>query len=70
MILVKEVSDNDVHEINSREHMNPQLTRSVSGFIAQLVRASHRYRKFTGSNPVEVMNFFQASLRYCIKLRS
>ena len=27
---------------------------NVSGFIAQLVRASHRYREVTGSNPVEV----------------
>ena len=25
--------------------------------IAQLVRASHRYRKVTSSNPVEVLNF-------------
>ena len=39
---------------------------NVSGFIAQLVRASHRYREVTGSNPVEVLNFFQASLRNCI----
>ena len=30
---------------------------NVSGFIAQLVRASHRYREVTGSNPVEVLNF-------------
>ena len=30
---------------------------NVSGFIAQLVRASHRYRKVTGWNPVEVLNF-------------
>ena len=29
-------------------------------------RASHRYREVTGSNPVEVLNFFQASLRNCI----
>ena len=42
----------------------------ISGFIAQLVRASHRYREVTGSNPVEILNFFQASLRNCIKLRS
>ena len=28
--------------------------------------ASHRYREVTGSNPVEVPNFFQASLRNCI----
>ena len=30
---------------------------NVSGFIAQLVRASHRYREVTGSNPVEVLNY-------------
>ena len=30
---------------------------NVSGFIAQLVRASHRNREVTGSNPVEVLNF-------------
>ena len=29
----------------------------VSGFIAQLVRASQRNREVTGSNPVEVLNF-------------
>ena len=31
---------------------------NVSGFIAQLVRASHRYREVTGSSPVEVLHFF------------
>ena len=30
---------------------------NVSGFIAQLVRASHHYCKVTGSNPVEVLTF-------------
>ena len=30
---------------------------NVSGFIAQLVRASHRYREVTGWNPVEVLTF-------------
>ena len=30
---------------------------NVSGFIAQLVRASHQYREVTGSNPVEVLTF-------------
>ena len=30
---------------------------NVSGFIAQLVRASHRYREVTGSNPVEALTF-------------
>ena len=28
--------------------------------------ASHRYREVTASNPVEVLNIFQASLRNCI----
>ena len=32
-------------------------TPNVSGFIALLVRASHRNREVTGSNPVEVLNF-------------
>ena len=30
-------------------------TSNVSGFIAQLVRASNRCREVTGSNPVEVL---------------
>ena len=38
----------------------------VSGFIAQLVRAPHRHREVTGSNLVEVLNFFLASIRNCI----
>ena len=35
---------------------------NISGFIAQLVRMSHLYHEVTGSNPVEVLTFFQASL--------
>ena len=52
----------------SREHMNPQLTCSQRPWLHSSVgRASHRYREVTGSNPVEVLNFFfQASLRNCI----
>ena len=34
---------------------------NISGFTAQLVRASHGYREVTGSNSLEVLNFFQAS---------
>ena len=50
----------------SREHMNPQLTGSQRQWLHSLVgRASHRYREVTGSSPVEVLNFFQASLRNC-----
>ena len=41
---------------------------NVSGFIAQLLehRTGKIARSVTGSNPVEVLNFFQASLRNCI----
>ena len=39
---------------------------NVSGFIAQLVEHRTGNREVTGSNPVEVLNFFQASLRSCI----
>ena len=41
-----------IYIINSVDKTN------FSGIIAQLVRASHRYREVTGSNPVEVLNFF------------
>ena len=30
---------------------------NISGFIAQLVRASNQYREVMGSNPVEVLTF-------------
>ena len=50
-----------------REHINPQLTCSQSQCLHSSVgRTSHRYRQVTGSNPVEVLDFFQASLRNCI----
>ena len=39
---------------------------NVSGFIAQLVEHRTGNGEDTGSNPVEVLNFFQASLRNCI----
>ena len=56
-----------LHSFLSREHMNPQLTCSQCQWLHSSVgRASHRYREVTGSNPVEVLNFFQASLRNCI----
>ena len=42
-------------------------TPNISGFIAQLVRASHRYREITASSPVEVLSFFFSGfLRKCI----
>ena len=50
----------------SREHMNPKLTCSQRQWLHSSVgRASHQYREVTGSSPVEVLNFFQASLRNC-----
>ena len=46
--------------------MNPKLTCSQRQWLHSSVgRASHRYREVTGSSPVEVLNFFQASLRNC-----
>ena len=43
--------------------MNPQLTCSQHQWLHSSVgRASHRYREVTGSNPIEVLNFCQASL--------
>ena len=41
----------------------------TSGFIAQLVRASHRYREVTGSNPVAVL-IFSGLYAQLLKLRS
>ena len=38
---------------------------NISGFIAQLVRASHRYREVTHSNPVKSW-LFQPSIRNCL----
>ena len=42
-------------------HISLQIHSSrapnVSGFIAQLVRPSHRYREVTGSDFVEVLTF-------------
>ena len=56
---VKEVSVNDIW---NESYVN------VSGFIAQLVDHRTRNREVTGSNLVEVLNFYQASLRNCIKI--
>ena len=42
---------------------------NVSGFITQLVRASHWYREVTGSNPVEVLTFSGFYTQF-LKLRS
>ena len=42
-------------------HKWPSL--NVSGFIAQLVRASHRYREVTGSNPVEALTYSGFSMQ-------
>ena len=43
---------------------------NVSGFVAQLVRASHRYCEVGGSNPVEAFTFsgFYKQLHNCAPL--
>ena len=38
---------------------------NVSGFIAQLVRASNRYCEVAGSNPAEVLTFSGSCIRNC-----
>ena len=52
----------------SQDHMNPQLTCSQRQWLHSSVgKASHRYRKVTGSNPRWGPEFFfQASLSNCI----
>ena len=50
------------------EPVTSRYLPNVSGFIAQLVRASHRYREVTGSNAVEVPNFSGFS-KQLLKLR-
>ena len=51
--------------------MNPQLTCSQHQWLHSSVgRASHRYREVTGSNPVEVLNFFSGFFTQLHKLRS
>ena len=42
-----------------------QLPKSVAS-LAQLVRVLHRYCKFTGLNPVEVLNFSGCYILNCI----
>ena len=39
---------------------------NISGFIAQLVEASHRYHEVTGSNPVDVLTFSGLYIHNCI----
>ena len=39
---------------------------NISGFIAQLVRASHRYRELTDSNPIKVLTFWGFYILSCI----
>ena len=43
---------------------------NISGFIAQLVWALHRHHEVTGSNPIEVLNFFSGFTTRLHKLHS
>ena len=66
---VKEMSVNDIWNklyMNCGNEMNWPAP-NVSGFIAQLVEHRTGNREVTGSNPVEVLNFFfQASSHNCV----
>ena len=37
---------------------------TICGFIARLVRASHRHFEVTGSNPIQVLNFSDFSAQF------
>ena len=51
--------------------LTDQLTCSQRRWLHRSVgRTSHRYRKFTGSNPVEVLNFFSGFFTQLHKLCS
>ena len=52
------------NEINMKKWSSQWTMKPLT--LGAVGRASHRYREVTGSNPVEVLNFFQASLRNCI----
>ena len=57
------------NRIPRRENMNSQLiSLPMCGFIAQLVEHRTGIAEVTGSNPVEALNFFQASLFQLLKL--
>ena len=54
-----------------KKFRNPQLTCSQCLWLHSSVgRASHRYREVTGSNPVEVLNFFSGFFTQLHKLCS
>ena len=70
-ILMIHVMNRNLHSFLSREHMNPQLTCSQCQWLHSLVgRTLHRYRKVTGSNLVEVLNFFSGFFTQLRKLHS
>ena len=54
----------DVKSSKLWTHKWPAL--NISGFIAQLLRASQLYREVTGSNPFEVLTFSGFYIRHCI----
>ena len=73
MLQKKFASTNQKHYPDLGSNVSSVLYRNciwpapnVSGFIAQLVEHRTGNRDVTGSNPVEVLNFFQASLNNCI----
>ena len=62
VLMIYEINHIWAAEMNWKWRNDP----NVSGFIAQLVEHRTGNREVTGSNPVEVLNFFQGSLRNCI----
>ena len=58
------------HIINTHFFHGNIWTHNWEWLHSSVGRASHRYREVTGSNPVEVLNFFSGFFRQLNKLRS
>ena len=57
-MIISYIVSSSIHSLlEVRTHKWPSPMANVSGFIAQLVRASHWYREVTGSNPNKVLKF-------------
>ena len=56
--------------LTGRYELNKMTSIPMCGFIAQLVEHHPGIAEVTGSNPVEALNFFQASFFQLLKLEN
>ena len=65
--MVGQIENDLEHDVGSRSIVGSYVPVKERQWLHSSVGGAwHRYREVTGSNPVEVLNFFQASLRNCI----